>query len=178
MQDEKNIHIMNYLNILEAILKEADGLTRRFYHGSSVELKPAFILGGRKFQSNFGDVEKILEIFKPAGMNGRLDSVYIVSKPSDVYSAGGQDNYIYLVEPMDEPQPHNQGWLSKIYNLAMINSDKLTKNGPILKSSTIKKMLDEVKPHAENYWSGKKFPGGLQEFICKRAKVIKEVKVR
>jgi len=164
------------IKALEALLKEARGLPQRFYHGSSVELKPGTILGGRKFVSKFGDVEKILEMFRPEGMNGRLDSVYLVSRPSKISVAGGSTDYIYQVEPVDEPQAHDQFWLGEIYDLAMINADELTKRGPKLKSSTIKKMLDEVRPLAENYWGGKRKSGDVQEFLCKEAKVIKAVR--
>lgn len=162
------------------ILLEGE-IPNKFYHGSNNELKPGTILGGRKFQSNFGDAEKILEIFRPAEMNSRLNSVFMVSRPSYVNTSGGSDAYIYLVEPLDEPQKHYQGWLGEIYYLAMINSDELTKKGPKLKKSTINNLLNEAEPLAKNYWYGKKYSGSgdkMWEFLCKNAKIIKEVKVR
>jgi hypothetical protein len=153
-------------------------MPQRFYHGSSRELKIGSTLGGRVFKSNFGDVEKVLEVFRPLEMHGRLDSVYLVGRPSDVYTAGGSDSNVYLVEPLDEVQPHHQGWLDQLYDLIAYHPDSQpTKRGPKMKPSVLKAILPEAEDMALGYWSGTKSKTrGPWEYLCGSAKVVKQVK--
>lgn len=165
------------IRVLEAILLEGKKIPKKFYHGSSLELEHGKILGGKRFKSNFGDVEKVLEKFRPPEMNSRLNSVFLVSTPSDVYTAGGSDSYIYLVEPIGNIQAHHQGWLGEIYNIAMKNADELTRTGPKLLPATMKRMSEEFKELANNYWHGKDYKkGGVWEYLSTKAKIIRKVR--
>ena len=153
----------------------------RLYHGSSRELEIGDIIGGRVFKSNFGDVEKIMEYYRPEGMAGRLNGVYLVSRPSDVYTAGGSDEYIYLMKPIGRVDRHHGAWLGVIYDYAMDNADELTRKGPKLSKASLKAAIadPQVQSAALNYWNGKPVKvrkGEVWEYIVDRAQVIKRVK--
>lgn len=162
--------------IREALI-EAASLPQRFYHGSSRQLKVGTVLGGRAFKSNFGDAEKVLETFRPADMTPRLKAVYMTGRPGDISIAGGETDYIYLLEPLDTPQKHHGGWLGKIYDVLMGEADELTKTGPKLKASTLKKLLPQLEAPATAYWMGQpcRGSGEVWEYLCNNARVIKEV---
>lgn len=60
----------------------------------------------------------------------------------------------------------------------MREGDDITKTGPKLKASTLKRLLPQLETAASAYWSGRPFKGSgeVWEYLCRQARVVKEVK--
>lgn len=167
---------MNEAVLREYIRQLITEAPQRFYHGSVNPLKIGQVIGGRRFKSEFGDMEKLLEAYRPVGMHSRLTSVYMTSRPSDVYSAGGSDNNVYVVEPLDTVQRHHQGWIDDLYELTQQNADRHTLLGPRFNSTTFKTVLPAASSAARGYWLGKRSSNpGVWEYLCGSARVIRPV---
>lgn len=169
--------------VVERLLSEARAMPKKLYHGSGSEMKIGTTIGGsgKKFRSNFGDVEKILEAFRPPEMESRLTGVYMVGRPSDAYTAGGSDAYVYEVQPLDEVQPHHFSWAGEVYDYAMDNADELTRKGPKLSRASLKAAIadPQVQRAALNYWNGvppKSRKGEVWEYITTQARILRQVR--
>lgn len=99
----------------------------------------------RKYEANWGktDFYRPLVRYKPASMLGHRDSVFLVSDKDDIDLAGGDTEWIFIVEPLGRVDRHDLNWSSKI---ALLISNGLPINHI------------KVRRAALNYWSGKPHP--------------------
>lgn len=147
-------------------MKYAD-LTIKYYHGSKKRFKDGLVLLPQSdgyLHSNdemIVQTETILEQYRPTGCLRRSDSVFMVSDPAEIDSAGGYIDYVYLVKPQGKIERNNLSWYSEIGNYLW---DDI--NDP------------EVKQLAENYWNGvpyKNEENSLWEYRASSAQIIKLV---
>jgi hypothetical protein len=154
---------------------------KRFYHGSSVELKVNQVLKGGRFKSPFGSqLEAYFEARRPKSIPGRLTGIFVVTSPRDIRDAGGQDDFVYEVEPLGVCKQHHQEWFAKAYNLVARNATQVS---PLkIKKSNLRKIESELNSYVDSYWSGEKADNSINddvwEWLTPAIKVIRQVKRR
>lgn len=143
--------------------------TPTYYHGSQSEFPVGFTLspqlGGYATlpDEDIAEVEAIIEQFRPPDKIPRRDAVFMVGNPDEIDAAGGNDDFIYEVEPIGKVEASDLSWYSKISVYWMDMTD------------------DKKQQLAEGYWSGEVFTdtellGGskhsLIEYRARGAKVL------
>jgi hypothetical protein len=155
------------IQIVEAGTSSKSGT---FYHGSKKDFPVGFVLTPQAdgyVHGVYGDesdqlirkIEKILEENRPPTRISRLQSVFLVAQAGKIEHAGGQSDYIYLVEPIGAAEESCLWWYQELENLAF---------QPRLRQSA-------AKIAAMNYWNNVPPPEGkpaTYEFRCRKAKIL------
>lgn len=132
-----------------------------FYHGSMKRLSVGTILSPRNtYEDTWGNTEfyNILKMYKPNGMLGHNEGVFMVSSEEDIDLAGGGTEWMFIVEPLGKIQKHDLNWSSEI---SMLISDGKEFDD------------EEVMNAARSYWNGEPHPNeSVWEFITPKAKII------
>lgn len=92
----------------------------KLYHGSRKSFPIGFVLrpqsdGYTSFQDeDVRRTEGIIEKYRPQGLIPRTKSVFMVDDPTMIESAGGYEDFVYLVRPNGRVERSNLGWYSRI----------------------------------------------------------------
>ena len=146
-------------------------LRRKLYHGNWREFEPGQILTAKKIsfkRDAFNNVARVLEAYRPPGKPSRLKSIFMVTDPTEVSMAGGDDTYTYEVQPMSDVARVNQGWLGSLSHLYWESKVSGKRN-----ITTKNRKAQEL---ANNYWAGKPHPDrDLWEYMSEQVKVVRRV---
>lgn len=128
------------------------------YHGSRSSFPVGFILtpqnDGYVYQERL--TTDIVEKYRPPEKISRYDAVYMVDDPSLVDSAGGYDDYIYLVEPIGQVDKSDLSWYSEV-------------------EMYLDATPEEQKEWSLNYWNGVSYKNpvnSMWEYRAKQAKIV------
>jgi hypothetical protein len=118
----------------------------KYYHGSIDELPIGLMLKNQKdgYTSDevVKDLESLFDKYKPKDKISRKEAVYLADNPDDIDNLGGYTDFIYEVNPLDEPEKSDLSWYSKVGSEMgdfFDIDEELSEN--------VKEMLD-------NYWNG------------------------
>jgi hypothetical protein len=154
---------------LESKMRTGSGA---FYHGSKRSLEIGTVLTAKDAKGTFGQLEKLLEKYRPSNKFSRLSSFFLVDKAGDVVFAGGNSAFVYKVEAPKWTK-HHFGWFSRI--LRFFPAYKYDKK-------IAEENAEAIEEYANLYWSGapyKKSPddlgGSTWEYLAPKIKIIREV---
>jgi len=127
--------------------------TRIYWHASQSDLPLGKVIAWKaKQKHHFGDYEKLLEYFRPAGALSRLTSFFLANTRQGAEQFGRGNTY--KVQAVGKTSSHYIGWIGLLTGLPMMVGYK-SGHGYTVKVSRELSNPD-VKYICEQYWSGKK----------------------
>lgn len=133
----------------------------RLYHGSMKEFPNGFVLFSQNdgYVSHLRDIEVEFDKYRPRHILSRFNSMFMVDNPELIDSAGGHDDYIYLVEPIGPVFKSDLAWYTEFDAFWY-------EGGQDIPAEVI----------ASNYWNGVPYINSehsLWEYRAQSAKIIR-----
>lgn len=155
---------------------------RKLYHGSSRELKIGSVMRGGRFsaESGFGMLETYAESLRPKDCISRFKGIFMVSRPSDIYSAGGSTDFVYEVEPIGKFNRYHFSWMGEAYNV-MLQLASRASPLKLTKRELAQAQEQGVDDMIMNYWNGARPPKGSNdywEYLAGSVKIVRRVSDR
>ena len=127
-----------------------------YYHGSNKPLQEGTVLKGRlrhpeHRRETFARLERMVERRRPKKNVSRRRAVFMVSAPSTVEAAAGDEmQYVYRVDPTGSVSRHNFGWLEEILWDWTRKRPRMT--------------AEQTASNIDAYWAGKPYRGAVPSF--------------
>jgi len=105
-----------------------------YYHGSKIELPVGTVLeGGDRYNESQENSFSLVEKYRPGNKLSHRESLFMCDDPDKISEAGGNDNYLFVVNPSGEINKHDLSWVTSI---AEVRDEH------------------KIKIMAENFWKG------------------------
>lgn len=161
------------------------------YHGSSADLAAGKVYRARERDLKTWDtntspeVEAFMEKTRPKNAIPRNRALYMVGKKAHIQRAGGSDEHIYVVQPVNRVERHDVEWLDDLANLF---NNLQSKPIPGMTYRTYNAWMPPVKVGkekeamlecAKNYWEGMQHPHkkwSVWEYMTPSFRIVEQVK--